>query len=118
MDLSPTLLLWEATGASIYRYIYLYLERDVSIDIFREGGVGERERKRREGRGGGGGRDWLGLGLTRVSTKSFVVLIIRNSKSNHVGAQGTSNPRLTRRLIKTRRRGEKRPGLIETFSGV
>jgi len=25
----------------------------------------------------------------RVSTKSFVVLIIENSKSNHLGAQGT-----------------------------
>jgi len=28
----------------------------------------------------------------RISTKSFVVLIIGNSKSNHVGAQGTFNP--------------------------
>jgi len=27
----------------------------------------------------------------RVSTKSFVVLIIGNSKSNHLGAQGTFN---------------------------
>jgi len=29
----------------------------------------------------------------RVSTKSFVVLIIENSKSNHLGAQGTFNQR-------------------------
>jgi len=29
----------------------------------------------------------------RVSTKSFVVLIIGNSKSNHLGVQGTLNPR-------------------------
>jgi len=28
----------------------------------------------------------------RVPTKSFVVLIIRNSKSNHLGAQGTFKP--------------------------
>jgi len=28
----------------------------------------------------------------RVSTKSFVVLIIGNSESNHLGAQGTFNP--------------------------
>ena len=28
----------------------------------------------------------------RVSTTSVVVLIIGNSKSNHVGAQGTFNP--------------------------
>jgi len=27
----------------------------------------------------------------RVSTKSFVILIIGNSKSNHLGAQGTFN---------------------------
>jgi len=28
----------------------------------------------------------------RVSTKSFVVLILGNSKSFHLGAQGTFNP--------------------------
>ena len=31
----------------------------------------------------------------RVSTKSFVVLIIGNPKSFHLGAQGTFNPTLT-----------------------
>jgi len=31
----------------------------------------------------------------RVSTKSFVVLIIGNPKSNHLGAQGTFNPGFT-----------------------
>jgi len=30
----------------------------------------------------------------RVSTKSFVVLIIDNSKSNHLGPQGTCNPKV------------------------
>jgi len=30
----------------------------------------------------------------RVSTKSFVVLIIGNSKWNHLGAQGTLNPEM------------------------
>jgi len=33
----------------------------------------------------------------RVSTKSFVVLMIGNSKSNHVGAQGTFKYRRLRR---------------------
>jgi len=33
----------------------------------------------------------------RVWTKSFVVLIMRNSKLFHLGAQGTFNPRTTRR---------------------
>jgi len=36
----------------------------------------------------------------RVSTKSFVVLIIGNSKSNHLGAQGTFTP--TRFLTRPR----------------
>jgi len=31
----------------------------------------------------------------RVSTKSFVVLIKGNSKSNQLGVQGTFNPRFT-----------------------
>jgi len=33
----------------------------------------------------------------RVSTKSFVVLMIENSKSNHLGAQGTFNAKSAER---------------------
>jgi len=34
--------------------------------------------------------------LSRVSTRSFIVLIIRNLKSNHSGAQGTVNPHINK----------------------
>ena len=36
---------------------------------------------------------YIYVGLTRVLTKSSVVLSIGNSKSNHLGAQGTLNLR-------------------------
>ena len=56
----------------VYVYMYIYIHICIYIGFTRYIGFTETE---------------------RVSIKSFVVLILGSSKSNHLGAQGTFNPK-------------------------
>jgi len=56
----------------------------------------------------------------RVSTKSFVVLVIGNSKSNHLGAQGTLKEKLVTHTDTRKEQNHKRPhdGLPPSLKGA